>query len=370
MFKQKKKDPKRNFKLVKSLVPSLNLLNKSQDYKKYASLVPEYLASSKAVSTNNQYFLAFKRFEQFCIENQVQAVPTNPDDLLVYYVKLSEESKSSSAVFQANSSIKFYNNLSFPQLSSPTEREDVKLIVEKIRRKWSKPVVKRNPSTVDVIKKLVDILLKGDHMKTKNFTVKVVTWRVVIKSIFKFTTFARFEEVVELKILSSFDILPSGDLEVTFLKGKNNQFFDARKVVISKLESFYDPVNLIRKYFKVLNYPPAVNGFFLPVVVPRKVTSKYSLLSAKVFVPDPSRSICYNTCRSDFKAALIQIGEDPKLFGEHSDKIGGLTAAANSEVLDAKDLRHHGRWKSANTYKMYHKKSLALRKKVTLNLGL
>ena len=50
MFKQKKKDPKRNFKLVKSLVPSLNLLNKSQDYKKYASLVPEYLASSYSTS--------------------------------------------------------------------------------------------------------------------------------------------------------------------------------------------------------------------------------------------------------------------------------------------------------------------------------
>ena len=76
-----------------------------------------------------------------------------------------------------------------------------------------------------------------------------------------------------------------------------------------------------------------MNGVFLPVVVSKKVTNKFSLFSSTVWVPDPERSISYNTCRSNFKAALIEIGEDPKNFGEHSDKIGGCTAAANSEAV-------------------------------------
>ena len=108
--------------------------------------------------------------------------------------------------------------------------------------------MKRTPTSVNIVKKLVDKLLRGDHFKNSNVTVKIIVWRTVIKTIFKFTTFARFEEVVELRVLTSFELLDSGDLEVTFLKGKNNQYFDARKVIISKLQSDYDPVNLILKF--------------------------------------------------------------------------------------------------------------------------
>ena len=246
----------------------------------------------------------------------------------------------------------------------------MKLGLKSIRRKSSKLVVKRTPTSVNIVKKLVDKLLRGDHFKNSNVTVKIIVWRTVIKTIFKFTTVARFEEVVELRVLSSFELIDSGDLEVILLKGKNKQYFVPRKVIISKLQSDYDPVNLILKYFKVLKYPLSVNGVFLPVVVSKKVTNKFSLFSSTVWVPDPERSISYNTCRSNFKAALIEIGEDPKNFGEHSDKIGGCTAAANSEAVGPEDLRQHGRWKSDQIHNIYHKKSLQLRKKVTQNLGL
>ena len=110
------------------------------------------------------------------------------------------------------------------------------------------------------------------------------------------------------------------------LKGKNNQFFDAKKVIISKLESVYDPVNLIIKYFKVLNYSPSVDGYFLPVMVQKKVMNKFSLFKASVLVPDPDKAISYRTCREDFKKALVQISVHPTMYGEHSDKIGGCSA--------------------------------------------
>ena len=92
-----KKDPKRGLKLVKSLVPKLVCTNKTSDYRKDAALVPDYLASSKAASTSNNYYLAFKRFENFCSDNNIDPVPSSGDDLLVYFVKLSEETQSTAS---------------------------------------------------------------------------------------------------------------------------------------------------------------------------------------------------------------------------------------------------------------------------------
>ena len=84
----------------------------------------------------------------------------------------------------------------------------------------------------------------------------------------------------------------------------------------------------------------------------------------------PSRAISYDTCRNDFKKALTAVGEKAALFGEHSDRIGGLSAAANNDV-PWEDVESHGRWKPGSKVpKSYQKKSLEKRKKVSLNLGL
>ena len=86
-----KKDPKRGLKLVKSLVPKIVCTNKTSNYRKYAALVPDYLASSKAASTSNNYYLAF------CCDNNIDPVPSSGDDFLVYFVKLSEETQSTAS---------------------------------------------------------------------------------------------------------------------------------------------------------------------------------------------------------------------------------------------------------------------------------
>ena len=44
------------------------------------------------------------------------------------------------------------------------------------------------------------------------------------------------------------------------------------------------------------------------------------------------KAISYDTCWKDFKQALVAVGENAKLYGEHSDRIGGLSAAANADV--------------------------------------
>ena len=52
--------------------------------------------------------------------------------------------------------------------------------------------------------------------------------------------------------------LPSGNVEITFVKAKNNQFHGAKTSMIAKYDlerGKYCPVIIIRKYFILLNKP-------------------------------------------------------------------------------------------------------------------
>ena len=60
-------------------------------------------------------------------------------------------------------------------------------------------MVKRLPTTVDIVKKLVDSLLKGDQLKKSNFSVKITVWRTVMKTVFKFATSADLRKLWSLQ---------------------------------------------------------------------------------------------------------------------------------------------------------------------------
>ena len=64
-----------------------------------------------------------------------------------------------------------------------------------------------------------------------------------------------------------------------------------------------------------------------------------------------------------------KIGFDQKLFGLHSFRSGGATAAANNGVKD-RLFKGHGRWKSEKTKDGYVKDSVSELLSVTLNIGL
>ena len=84
----------------------------------------------------------------------------------------------------------------------------------------------------------------------------------------------------------------------------------------------------------------------------------------------PHHAISYDTCREVFKCVLSLIGEKPELYGEHSDRTGGLSAAGNADIPWV-DAESHGRWKPGSIVpKSYFKRNLKKSKKVSLNLGL
>ena len=109
---------------------------------------------------------------------------------------------------------------------------------------------------------------------------------------------------------------------------------------------------------------------FLPAVRSKFLGRKGHPGRVRVQVPEADRAITYNTCSQQFKTVLERLGLDSRLYGEHSDRIGGLTKAANAGI-PWPVAGAHGRWSPGSRVPLsYHKQSLKIRKRVTQSLGL
>jgi len=60
---------------------------------------------------------------------------------------------------------------------------------------------------------------------------------------------------------------------------------------------------------------------------------------------------------------------DTKLYGLHSLRIGGASAAANNDLPD-RVIKKHGRWKSENAKDVYFREDIQHQLLVTLNIGI
>ena len=328
-----------------------------------------WLSQSKANQTEQNYFLSFQRFKVFCEQKGRSPLPSNVADILVYMMKIGEESESAAPVLQVRSALRHYNVLHDSSSAPPTDDPLVGLVVEAITRQYVKPVTKKLPVSVELVKRIIQLLVNKDICRSKGlFQESLTNWRLAVQTVFNFVCFARFEEAVELR-KDNFRTLPSGDIEVTFFKGKNYNSFHPRSCVIAKLGGPYCPVRLLSKYWERLDYQ-GVNGVFLPTVQSKFVSQKGRSRRVRVQVPQPDRPISYDASRRQFKEVLERLGENSKLYGLHSNRLGGLTKAANAG-LPWPFVGAHGRWNPGSKVpQTYHRQSLKLRKTVTQNLGL
>ena len=346
MYGKKRKVEGRVENLVEAVrSSSLNLDGVSEEFRNCHAKISGTLTSGLAYKTRETYYLAFNRYADFCVRNHVASLPADPEVIMTYFIYLAENGRTASPVLTARSAIRHFSLIARPNEPSPTDRHDVGLIVRSIEFRYAHPVKKAKPMTNDIIKKMICEILKGEQFLESNFKVKISEWAFVVKTLVKFHCLARFEEMIELR-RSSFKFLESGDCEVVFTKGKCNQFHDANIVTIAATNNFYCPVRIIKTYFKVIN---SSYDYFL---YPR-------FLKDEVLLDVPAS---YNYSLIKLRETLRSLGyEDFEEFSEHSDRVGGLSTAANAGVsLDL--IQVQGRMKSDKVPKMYHKRSLQLRR--------
>ena len=348
MFGKAKKEVDREVNFVKALRSnSVNLAGVTDEFLKYNDKISEKLCNSVAKSTGDRYYVEFQKFSKFCVENNVPALPSDPEVINTYFCKLAEESNSVNTVNNARSAIRHYNLIYRPDLESPTDRVDVVMVNSSLKREFGKPVNKRPGVSKEIVDSLITKTLKGEQLKDKGFTVFIKDWCIVALTTVMFFAFARYEECAALK-KSHFKVLENGDLEITFLKAKNNQFHDAKTTVIAAKGGLLCPVNVIMKFFKVVNSD--LDHYFLP---------KFS--GNSVFLLEES---CYIVCLSHFRKLLKNCGvQNANEFGLHSAKIGGVSEAGNAGC-STEQIQLHGRWNSSQMPLIYQKRSVSRKRKV------
>ena len=148
----------------------------------------------------------------------------------------------------------------------------------------------------------------------------------------EYHTLGRFSDIVKLQ---KKDVVykpsPSPHLRVMFKGGKNDQYSEgSERIIASNSDERKCPIKLTIDYFQFLGL--SYCGYLVPLF-----TSKSG--------PNPNKPVSYSVALSDLKKLLQLLGFDPNLYGEHSGKRGGATAAAAHGATESQ-LKRLGGWRS------------------------
>ena len=132
------------------------LLNELEDpeLKELASKLPSTILHSRADSTIKKYLGAFRRWKAWAISHNLIPVPAKPHEVAFYLQHLAKESGSKSAVEEACNALAWIHSTA--GLSSPLSQPFVKATLEGLHRTLAKPVVKKEPVTLEMLGAMVE----------------------------------------------------------------------------------------------------------------------------------------------------------------------------------------------------------------------
>ena len=128
-----------------------------------------------------------------------------------------------------------------------------------------------------------------------------------------------------------------------------------------KLGSNYCSVTVLRRYVQAADIDLSSQLPLFRSLTKRKLG--YALRNGK---------LSYTRCGEIFKDAIKDVGYDPKDYGLHSSRSGGVTSVFSndrSHNISERLLKLHGRWKSDEAKDMYILEPQFSRLRVTKYLG-
>ena len=166
------------------------LLNELEDpeLKVLASKLPSTILHSRADSTTRKYLGAFRRWKVWATSHSLASVPAKPHEVALYLQHLAEESGSKSAVEEACHALAWVHSTA--GLASPSSHPFVKATLEGLQRSLAKPVVKKEPITLEMLEAMVDDANKSGSLSDL---------RLVTACLLGFAGFLRFDEMINLR---------------------------------------------------------------------------------------------------------------------------------------------------------------------------
>ena len=241
----------------------------------------------------------------------------------------------------------------FIPASNPLDNEMCRNIMEYAKRSKSKPVTKKRPVSEDIIKQI------SDKYAGKNCSLKDL--RTAAMCSIGFAGFLRFDEFSS--ILAKHLDFQRDHMAILIPRSKTDIYREGNIVYIKRIKGRYCPVELTKRYLDKAGIEPKSElPIFRRISFHRKSKS-YSLCKI---------GLSYSRCLELFKECLEGLRYNPKEYGLHSLRSGGITSVvrnSNNKVLD-RLLKIHGRWKCDISKDMYVHEDIQKRLEVTNFLGL
>ena len=175
--------------------------------------------------------------------------------------------------------------------------------------------------------------------------------RLKVLCILGYSAFLRWTEMASLTCA---DISFAPDHVVIHLAGsKVDQYRTGASIPLAKTDSLICPYRALRDYFQLGELSPIDTSPLLCQLYHKG--ARWSLKKA---------GLSYTRCRELLLEALRAIHLDPSLFGLHSLRSGGTTAAAACHLPD-RLIMQHGRWATQSSKNRYIQDSLATRLSVS-----
>ena len=310
-----------------------------------ACKLPATILRSRADSTVIKYLRAFRRWKTWASSKGLEPVPAKPHLFALYLQHLGEETKSKATVEEACNAVSWVH--ASAGLSSPSVDPFVKATLEGLQRSLAKPVVKKEPVTVDMLEAIVkDVDKSGTLMDL---------W-LATACLLAFSGFLRFSELIFLRPC---DFEVSREMmKIKIIQSKTDQLRQGDELVIARTGNPTCPVAMLEIYMNRTGMSWEEQRYlFRPI---QRTKNGESLRQ--------SGKISY-TCLRDLFKKIADLGLPPSNFGLHSLRAGGATAATNAKVPD-RLFKRHGRWKSENAKDGYVKDQVQSRLEVSRNLGL
>ena len=123
------------------------------DLKDLTSRLPGTILHSRADSTVKKYLGLFRRWKGWAMVHKLKPIPAKPHEFALYLQYLGEEVKSKAAVEDGCNAISWIH--SSAGLTSPSTHSFVRATLEGLQRSLARPVVKKEPTTVEMLNAIV-----------------------------------------------------------------------------------------------------------------------------------------------------------------------------------------------------------------------
>jgi hypothetical protein len=234
-------------------------------------------------------------------------------------------------------------------VNNPCDSRYVHLLVEGVKRLTARPVCKKEPITPEILREIVLKYGLGSNL---------MHIRLCTMCLISFAGFLRHNELVNIK--EGDIVICDSFIKIFLTKSKTDQYREGAWVIVAETGTITCPVGMLKKYFLLGNLGQFPDKYVFRPVSFLKSSQVYRLREGQ---------LSYSRCREIYKDALYEVGVDPKLYGLHSLRSGGASAASAVGVPD-RLFKKHGRWQSDSAKDGYVRESMENQMSVSMNLGL